>query len=177
MRRRSSIQIMSSGISVFFIQNGYSPLCGKKNSMPRSSARRSRYINPCVRVGSSMASSTCIAAPSGRITRGPDAAAGAGAAGVFCGALQAATRIASTMRLFLTFHLHDVARDEVVLLRVVAERAERHPQQLGRLRLHAATALERLEHEGLADRLEVVLQRDALGRQIERGDVGDRAAA
>src|SRR5438105_2809436 len=169
MRRRSSIQIMSSGISVFFIQNGYSPLSGKKNNMPRSSASRSRYIRPCVRVGSSMASSTWIAAPSERITRGPDAAAaaaaGAGAAGVFCGALQAATRSASRRRrLLLTFHLHDVARDEVVLLRVVAERAERHPQQLGRLRLHAAAALERLEHEDLADRLEVVLQRDAVRR-------------
>src|SRR5207249_1525812 len=169
MRRRSSIQIMSSGISVFFIQNGYSPLCGKKNNMPRSSASRSRYIRPCVRVGSSMASSTWIAAPSGRITRGPDAAAGAGAAGVFCGALQAATRsVSRRRRLLLTIHLHDVARDEVVLLRVVAERAERHPQQLGRLRLHASAALERLEHEDLADRLEVVLQRDAFFSLAQR---------
>src|SRR3954471_16459971 len=111
--------------------------------MPRSSARRSRYIRPCVRVASSVASSIWMAVPSGRITRGPDAAAaGAGAAGVFCGALHDVARRASARRLFLTFHLHDVARDEVVLFCVVAERAERHPQQLRGLRLHAAAALE-----------------------------------
>src|SRR5579872_3110498 len=49
------------------------------------------------------------------------------------------------------------ARDEVVLLRVVAERSKRHAQQLGRLRLHAAGALERFHHEDFSDRLEVVL--------------------
>src|ERR1044071_1721163 len=117
-----------------------------------------------------------MAAPSGRTTRGPAATAGGGAAGVFCGALHAASSSARAITLFLTFHLHGVARDEVIFLRVVAEGAERHPQELRRLRLHAAAALQRLEHEDLSDRFQMVLQRNSVGRQIERGDVGDRAA-
>src|SRR5947209_568531 len=108
----------------------------------------SRYISPCARVGSSVASSTWMAAPSGRTTRGPcGGAAGGGVAALFCGELQASIRTAmSTARSFLILHLHilrfRIARDEVVLLRVVAERAEGHPQQLRRLRLHAAAALQ-----------------------------------
>src|SRR5260221_8308758 len=87
--------------------------------------------------------------------------------------------IATTWDRSLTLHLRHfiltVARDEVVFLRVVAERAERHLQQLGRLSLHAACALDGLEHEHLADRFEVVLQGDPFGRPLV-GQVGNGPA-
>src|SRR4029079_6063239 len=99
-----------------------------------------------------------MAAPSGSTTRGPDAgAAGGGAAGVFCGALHAASSSANASTLFFTFHLHGVARDEGIFFRVLAAGGERHAQELGRLRLHAAAALERLEREDFSDRLQMVL--------------------
>src|SRR5207248_2653676 len=100
--------------------------------MPRSSARRSRNIRPCSRVGSSAATSTCTAKLSGRITRGACWAAGGGGAGrdggddVCC---VHASAIATINRLRFTFDLH-FARDEIEFFRVVAERAERHVQQL-----------------------------------------------
>src|ERR1700737_343437 len=53
-----------------------------------------------------------------------------------------------------------VARDEIVFLRVVAERAERHAQQFRGLRLNSTAAFERLEHEDFPDRLQMILERD-----------------
>src|SRR5262249_6257697 len=53
--------------------------------------------------------------------------------------------------------------DEVVFLGVVAERAERHPKELGGLCLDAVASVERLAHQPLADRLEVRLEVDPLG--------------
>src|SRR6185295_20050195 len=47
-------------------------------------------------------------------------------------------------------------------LRVVAERAEAHAEELGGLGLHAARALERLDHQLGADVLEVRLEVEAL---------------
>src|SRR5581483_8399123 len=49
--------------------------------IPVSADRRSRYISPCCRVASSAAISTRTAVPSGKTTRGPAWAVGAGAAG------------------------------------------------------------------------------------------------
>src|SRR5437016_4354445 len=145
--------------------------------MPRSSAIRSRNISPCSRVGSSAATSTCTANPSGKITRGAvwttiavSVADGTGGGGVvLCCWAQAATNSASAKEiprlaalarddtLFLTLDLQ-LARDEIVFLRVVTERAKRHVQQLRGLRLHTAAALQRLQHEDLHDRVEVLLQ-------------------
>src|SRR5689334_17501324 len=183
MRWASSIQIMSSGMSVFFIQNGYSPLSGKRKIMPRSSARWSRNMRPCVRVSSSAAISTVTGKLSGKTMRG---VAGAGidcvcvavvaGCGGAVGCVQAKAR--SRMALLFILHLHHfvfLARDELVLFRVVAERAEGHAQQLRGLGLHAADALERLEHEDLGDRLEVVLERHAVLRELE-GHVRNVAA-
>src|ERR1041385_7052961 len=133
-------------------------------------------MSPWARVASSLASSTWIVAPSGRTTRGPDAGAGGGEGAVCCGELHAARSSAIVIRLFFTFHLHDVARDEIVLLRVVAERAKRHPQQFRGLRLHASAALERLQHEDLSDGLQVILKRDSLVRKIERRYIWNGAA-
>src|SRR6266850_1878230 len=104
--------------------------------IPRSSGSRSRNISPCSRVGSSAATSTCTVKWSGRVTRGPDCAAGAVAAdgGDALRCVQAAmirttirTTISTAIRtnLLLTLDLH-LARDEIVLLRVIPERTERH---------------------------------------------------
>src|SRR4051794_32626254 len=73
---------------------------------------------------------------------------------VMAGALPAAGESLLTLHLLRLF-LPAVARDEVVLLRVVAEGAEGHLQQFRRLGLHPARALQRLEHEDLADGLQV----------------------
>src|SRR6478672_3005445 len=61
--------------------------------------------------------------------------------------------------------VHVVLAHEVVLLRVVAERAEGHPQELRRLRLHALAPVEGFAHEALADGFEVRLEIDSLDRQ------------
>src|SRR5712691_3172764 len=104
-------------------------------------------MRPCWRVGSSAATSTCTTSPSGKTMRGPAAATvrvEAGGGGLFTP--QARRRRTAASSSFLILHLDHIlllsfARDEVIFLRVVTERAERHAQQLGGLRLHAAGAL------------------------------------
>src|SRR3954453_3651058 len=86
------------------------------------------------------------------------------------GALRCVHANASISRkLTFILHLHRLFRsrlagDEVVFFRVVAEGAERNPQQLRRLRLLATGALQRLEHEDLPDSFEMILQRNPVGR-------------
>src|ERR1700694_5442923 len=110
------------------------------------------------------------------MTRGPRSAV-FGPPG--CGAFDPhakATIMTAAASALLIFHLDHILRriglalprDEIVLLRVVPERAERHFEQLRRLRLHASGSLERFEHEDLSDGLEMILQRDAFRREIER---------
>src|SRR5215208_6057632 len=153
--------MMSSGTIVFFIQKGYSPTSGKTNSIPVPSGTRSRYMSPCERVGSSVATSARTTSPSGSVIRGPLYESGVLVVFVGIGLLHV-SRIARTRRaLLLTFPLGGsflflVFRHQVVLLRVIAERSERHPEQLRGLSLYAARSLECFEHEDLPDRLEVI---------------------
>src|ERR1700743_2708854 len=133
-------------------------------------------MSPCVRVSSSDATSTRVVKPSanvigGRAVAGAAAAAGGGADGFIwqlpIGTSKATARQRVSLLMFELQHLFlAVARDEIVFFCVVAKRAERHAQQLGGLRLDAAAALQCLQHEDLADRFEVIGQRDAVGRQL-----------
>src|SRR5262245_65840896 len=63
--------------------------------------------------------------------------------------------------------------DQLVLLREIAERAEAHPQELGRARLHTLGPIERHLHELLTQPLELALEIDSLlaqvGGQLARG--------
>src|ERR1051325_15508 len=134
--------------------------------MPVPSATRSRNMRPCARVSLSAASSTRTGKPSGRITRGAavlfTATLATGGATVSCAGgagfvqnVNRSARPASAVSL-LTLHLR-FPGDQLVLFRVVPKRSERHAQQLRGLGLDAARPLQRLEHEDLPDRLQVVL--------------------
>ena len=56
---------MSSGISVFFIQNIRSPSPGKRKSIPLSGAMEGRSMRPFTRLSGESAISTKIVAPFG----------------------------------------------------------------------------------------------------------------
>src|SRR5216110_2917892 len=56
---------------------------------------------------------------------------------------------------------------QTVLLQLVAELAERHPEQLGRLRLHASRALERDSQVAALEIVQRRLEVDALLGQVQ----------
>src|SRR5512140_735818 len=149
------------------------------NSIPFSGSRLSRYISPCCRVSSSVASSTAMTAPSGSTTAGCVADACAAVVAVCLPGTSAAGRHAArrprhaTQRSrLLILHLlrlvgSRVARDQIVFFCVVTERTERHLQQFGGLRLHAVRPLERAQHERLAYILEMFFETDAFFGEVE----------
>src|SRR5688500_19916197 len=119
-------------------------------------------MSPLARVSGSAASSTPTMKPSGRTTLGP--AEGAAEPGVAGGVAPQAAMVrhvtisrTSRRNLFIAFPFLVVlliallvAGNEVVLFRIVAEGAERHPEQFRGLGLHPFRALEGFEHEILA---------------------------
>src|ERR1017187_1669206 len=68
---------MSRGKWQFFIQNGRISRPSKRKTMPAKGGIDSRKMKPSARALSVTATSTAIAAPDGRTTRGPAAGAGA----------------------------------------------------------------------------------------------------
>src|SRR5581483_5819848 len=102
-------------------------------------------------MSSSAATSTITGKPSARTIFGAGVPGCFAGTAVFCGLhLNAARRTTTAARELIRFNhvlLLRIARDEIVLLRVVAKRPERHLQELRCLRLHSTRPLERLQHE------------------------------